>query len=52
MTTFQFYLVHDSDPEPYHWYADTIEQARQEICEDYEIEDSDIEAIAPVRETA
>jgi hypothetical protein len=44
MKTYKFYICDHA--ELYHWDADTIEQARQEICDEFEIEMSDIEAIA------
>ena len=44
MSTYKFYVC--DDPELYHWDALTIEQACKEICDEFEIEMSDIEAIA------
>jgi hypothetical protein len=44
MNTYKFYII--DDKELYHWDAVTIEQARKEICDEFEIEMSDIEAIA------
>jgi hypothetical protein len=44
MNTYKFYVIDDA--ELYHWDAVTIEQARREICDEFEIEQSDIEAIA------
>ena len=43
MSTYKFYVC--DDPELYHWDAVTIEQARKEICDEFEIEQSDIEEI-------
>jgi hypothetical protein len=50
MNTYQFYI--QDDPELYHWSAATLDQARQEIVLEFEIDPDDIEAIAVVRETA
>jgi hypothetical protein len=44
MNTYKFYICDHT--ELYHWDAVTIEQARKEICDDFEIEQSDIEAIS------
>ena len=44
MKTYQFYII--DDLELYHWTSTGIEQARKEICDEFEIDDSDIEAIA------
>lgn len=43
MTTYGFRLW--DDHELYHWQADSLAQALEEICADWEIEATDIEYI-------
>jgi hypothetical protein len=46
MKEYQFYVCDDS--EIYYWSAETEQQAREQICEDWEITDDAIEAIQEV----
>lgn len=48
MKTFEFYVI--DDPELYTWCSDTLEEAIEEICEDFEIDPDEIENIWDVEE--
>jgi hypothetical protein len=48
MKQYQFYIWDDA--ELYHHQAPSLEQARQEICENFEIEPDQIENIAEAAE--
>ena len=47
MNTYQFYVY--DDPELYHQEAESLEQARAEICNNFEITVDQIENIAEVK---